>query len=169
MIIRPEKHSDLGSIRSVHTVSFPNTNEARLVDELRTANRLSISLVAVKLHDVVGHVAFSPVIVNGAEGAGLGPVAVLPAYRRIGIGEQLIRKGLEACRKQGNGYVVVLGAPSYYSRFGFKSADSWELCYKNGYAEAFQAMELVPGAIPAGGGVVDYAPEFTAVDRSPAD
>ena len=168
MIIRPEKHSDLGSIRSVHTVSFPDTNETRLVDELRTANRLSISLVAVKLHEVVGHVAFSPVIVHEAEGAGLGPVAVLPAYRRIGIGEQLIRKGLEACRKQGDGYVVVLGAPSYYSRFGFKSADSWELCYKNGYANAFQAMELVPGAIPAGGGVVDYAPEFTAVDRSPA-
>ena len=81
-----------------------------MVDELRTANRLSISLVAVKLHDVVGHVAFSPVIVHGAKGAGLGPVAVLPAFRRIGIGEQLIRKGLEACRKQGDGYVVVLGA-----------------------------------------------------------
>ena len=58
--------------------------------------------------------------------------------------------------------------PQATSRFGFKSADSWELCYKNRYAEAFQAMELVPGAIPAGGGVVDYAPEFTAVDRSPA-
>ena len=55
MIFRPEKHSDLGSIRSVHTVSFPDTNEASLVDELRTANRLSISLVAVKLHEVVGH------------------------------------------------------------------------------------------------------------------
>ena len=63
---------------------------------------------------------------------------------------------------------MVLGAPSCYSRFGFKSADSWELCYKNRDAEAFQAMELVPRAIPAGGGVVDYAPEFTAVDSSPA-
>ena len=167
MIIRPEKHSDLGSIRSVHTVSFPSTSEAMLVDELRTANRLSISLVALKLHEVVGHVAFSPVIVHEVEGAGLGPVAVLPGYRRLGIGEQLIRKGLEACRKQGDGFVVVLGAPSYYSRFGFKSADSWELCYKNGYAEAFQAMELVPGAIPAGGGGVDYAPEFTEVNGNP--
>ena len=126
MIIRPEKHSDLGSIRSVHTVSFPSTSEAMLVDELRTANRLSISLVGLKLHEVVGHVAFSPVIVHGVEGAGLGPVAVLPGYRRQGIGEQLIRKGLEACRKQGDGFVVVLGVPSYYSRFGFKSADSWE-------------------------------------------
>ena len=62
---------------------------------------------------------------------------------------------------------MVLGAPSYYSRFGLKSADNWGLCYKNGYAEAFQAMDLVPGAIPSDGGVVDYAPEFTAVDRSP--
>ena len=53
MIFRPEKHSDLVSIRSVHTVSFPNTNEAKLVDELRTANRLSISLVALKLHEEV--------------------------------------------------------------------------------------------------------------------
>ena len=167
MIIRLEKHSYLGSIRSVHTVSFPNTNEPRLVDEFCTANRLSISLVAVILHEVVGHVAFSPVIVHGAEGAGLGPVAVLPAYRRIGIAEQLIRMGLVDCRKQGDGYVVVLGAPSYYSRFGFKSADSWELCYKNGYADAFQAMELVPGAIPASGGVVDYCLLYTS--PSPRD
>ena len=122
----------------------------------------------MKFHEVVGHVAFSPVIVHGPKGAGLGPVPVLPAYQRIGIGEQLIRNGLEACRKQGVGYVVVLGAPSYYSQFGFKSADSWELCYQNRYAEAFQAMELVPGAIPAGGGVVAYAPEFNTVEHSPA-
>jgi len=116
--------------------------------------------------EVVGHVAFSPVSVVGAiDGVGLAPVAVLPAFRRRGIAEQLVREGLEACKQLGHGFVVVLGDPRYYHRFGFMPASRWGLRDEYGGGEAFQALELRQGWIPAGGEVVRYAPEFAIVER----
>jgi putative acetyltransferase len=162
--IRSEEPADNGAIHAVHTASFPTVGEAQLVDALRAARRLCVSLVAVERRDVVGHVAFSPVSVLGAtDGVGLAPVAVLPAFRRRGIAEQLIREGLAVCKRLNHGFVVVLGDPSYYRRFGFVPATRWALRDEYGGGDAFQALELRPGGIPAGGGVVRYAPEFAAV------
>jgi putative acetyltransferase len=80
MIVRAERPDDAAAIRAVHTASFPTALEARLVDALRAAGRLCLSLVAEEEGRVVGHVGFSPVSLAGtAAGAGLAPVAVLPA------------------------------------------------------------------------------------------
>ncbi len=165
MNVRPEPHADHGAIHAVHTASFATLGEARLVDALRAAGRLCVSLVAEEQHEVVGQVAFSPVSVLGAtDGVGLAPVAVLPAFRRRGIAEQLIREGLAACKRLGQGFVVVLGDPSYYRRFGFMPAGGWGLRDEYGGGDAFQVLEVRRGAIPAGGGIVHYAPEFAAVE-----
>lgn len=165
MNVRPEEYADHEAIRAVHTASFPNASEGRLVGALRTNGRLCISLVAEEQREVVGHVAFSPVSVLGAtDGVGLAPVAVLPAFRRRGIGEQLIRTGLTVCKQFDHGFVVVLGDPGYYSRFGFMAAGSWGLRCKYGGGDAFQVLELMPGAITVGGGFVDYSPEFETVE-----
>ena len=76
--VRPEESGDVDAIRRVHTASFRTPTEARLVDLLRDAGHLSVSLVAVLGDAVIGHVAFSPVTVaTGAAGVGLAPVAVL--------------------------------------------------------------------------------------------
>jgi putative acetyltransferase len=159
--VRPEEPADHRAIHAVHAASFPTVSEARLVDALRSAGRLCVSLVAVEQDEVVGHVAFSPVNVLGAtDGVGLAPVAVLQAFRRCGIAEQLIREGLALCEQWGHGFVVVLGDPRYYRRFGFAPARRWGLRDEYGGGEAFQALELRPGAIPAGGELVRYAPEF---------
>jgi putative acetyltransferase len=71
--------------------------------------------------------------------------------------------GLEACRIAGFGWVVVMGEPAYYSRFGFRPAAEFGLFDDYGGGPAFQAIELVPEALPVGAGVVRYAPEFAAV------
>ncbi len=165
MNVRSEEPADHGAIHAVHAESFPTVGEARLVDTLRAAGLLCVSLVAVEQGEVVGHVAFSPVSVLGAnDGVGLAPVAVLPAYRQRGIGEQLIREGLAVCERSSYGFVVVLGDPSYYRRFGFMPSGGWGLRDEYGGGEAFQALELRPGSIPPGGGVVRYAPEFAVVE-----
>ena len=164
MIVRSEEPADHGRIRTVHAVSFPTLTEARLVDALRAAGGLWISLVAEEQREIVGHIAFSPVNVLGTtEGVGLAPVAVLPPFRRRGIAGKLIRAGLAACGNFNHGFVVVLGEPSYYRRFGFLPASNWGLRDQYGGGDAFQALELQPAAIPAAGGVVHYAPEFDAV------
>jgi putative acetyltransferase len=164
MNIRHEEPADHRAIYGVHEASFPTAGEAQLVDALRAAGRLFVSLVAEDQGEIVGHVAFSPVSVLGAtDGVGLAPVAVLPAFRRRGIADQLIRQGIADCKQQGCGFVVVLGEPDYYRRFGFKSARFWGLRDEYGGGDAFQAMELRPGAIPTNGGDVQYAPEFAAL------
>ncbi len=165
MNVQLEEPGDHGAIRAVHLASFPTEGEARLVDALRASGHLCVSLVAKEHGEVVGHVAFSPVRMPGAsDGVGLAPVAVLPACRRRGIAEKLIREGLAICKQFQYGFVVVLGDPRYYRRFGFMPARNWELRDEFGGGEAFRALELRPGAIPAAGGVVRYAAEFAAVE-----
>ncbi len=99
-----------------------------MVEALHAADAAPVSLVAVdgSPGDAVGHVLFSPVkIDNGGSGirvVGLAPVAVLPEYHRKGVGSRLIRAGLEACREAAYDAVVLLGEPSYYSKFGFRRA-----------------------------------------------
>ena len=164
MLIRPERPTDAPRIHAVHAAVFPTEAEARLVDQLRAAGHLRVSLVAEVDDVMVGHVAFSPVTVTSeATGAGLAPISVVDSYRRRGIAAGLIRDGLEACREAGFGWVVVLGQARYYSRFGFRAA--WEFGLSDQYraGAAFQALELVRGALPVGGGFVRYAREFATL------
>jgi putative acetyltransferase len=161
MIIRPERPGDVDAIRAVHEASFPTAAEGRLVEMLRAAGRLMISLVAEIDETVVGHVAFSPVTTQaGAIGAGLAPVAVLASHRRRGIAASLIAAGLAECGLLGFGWVVVLGDPHYYVRFGFRPAAEFGLTDEYGGGVAFQALELIAGPMPVGGGLVRYGPEF---------
>lgn len=151
-------------IHAVHAASFPTPAEARLVDLLRAAGRLRVSLVAEVGGVIVGHVAFSPVTAaSTATAAGLAPIAVIESHRRRGIGAELVRKGLDACREAGVGWVVVLGEPAYYARFGFRAASDFGLRDDYGGGVAFQAVELVRGALPVGTGLVRYAEEFATL------
>lgn len=159
--IRPERTGDAAAIYSIHAASFPTEAEARLVDLLRTADRLQASLVAEVDDVIVGHVAFSPVIAGDAlPGAGLAPLAIAPSHRRQGVAAALVTAGLEACRAAGISWAVVLGEPAYYARFGFLSAPQFGLTDEYGGGDAFQVLELTTGALPTGAGLVRYAPEF---------
>lgn len=162
--IRPEHSDDAAAVHAVHAVCFDSSAEAYLVDRLRAAGRLAVSLVAEIDGRVVGHIAFSPVtLASGAiraAGAGLAPLAVVAAHRRRGIAADLVRAGLDACRCAGFDWVVVLGEPRYYRRFGFRPAATFGLHDEYGGGDAFAALELRPGALPVGGGLVRYAPEF---------
>lgn len=160
--IRAEKVPDAEPIRALLRAAFPTDAEARLVDALRNARRLSISLVAERAGHLIGHIAFSPITIAGkVAGLGLAPVAVHPSAQRTGIGAELVRHGLAACHDADAGLVVVLGDPAWYARFGFKPASTWNLSDDYAGGDAFQAIELQPNAAPPSGGRVQYAPEFS--------
>jgi putative acetyltransferase len=162
--VRPERPGDEAAIHAVHAAAFPTAAEAGLVDALRTAGRLSVSLVGVVDDRVVGHVAFSPVaLADTPGGLGLAPVGVRPAFQRRGIAAELIRDGLAACARAGAGFVVVLGEPDYYARFAFLPARRWGVRDEYGGGDAFQALELRPRALGRCGAVARYAPEFAAL------
>ena len=160
-MIRPEQPGDVAAIRAVVTACFKTPAEATLVDRLRAAGRLTVSLVAEVDGEVVGHVGFSPVRVDGreTEGVGLAPLAVAAGHRRVGIGAALVNAGLDACRARGDGFVVVLGDPKYYDRFGFVPASRHQLAGEFGGGDTFAVIELRAGTLPVGG-MITYAPEF---------
>jgi len=163
--IRPEADGDHAAIRAVHIASFPTAAEADLVDALRAEKLLLVSRVATFGDTIVGHVAFSPLRLEGTlDGVGMAPVAVLSSHRRRGIAAQLVHDGLTASARAGHGFVVVLGAPSYYARFGFVPARRFGLRDDFAGGDAFQALELRKDAIPRTGGAVHYAPPFAAFE-----
>ena len=135
-----------------------------MVDSLRSRWVVTLSLVAVKDDQVVGHIMFSPVTIEGPEqeflALGLGPMAVLPKHQRQGIGTALAEAGLAECRKAGHERVVVLGIAAYYPRFGFELASRWGIVYEWGAVENFMAIELRQGALSGCAGVAKYQPEF---------
>ncbi|MGD9109611.1 MAG: N-acetyltransferase [Phycisphaerales bacterium] len=97
--------------------------EQFIINALRAANALTISLVAEIDGELVGHIAFSPVtFTDGSENwFGLGPVSVLPEYQKKGIGTKLVNEGLNLLKDSGAEGCVLVGDPKYYERFGFKS------------------------------------------------
>jgi putative acetyltransferase len=115
--------------------------------------------------EVVGHIMFTPVTVDGASEvrvAGLAPMSVLPRHQRAGIGTHLIRAGLAACRERGYRAVVVVGHPEYYPRLGFTRADACGLrCEFAVPPDAFMVIAL-DAELPRLAGVVRYRPEFAS-------
>jgi putative acetyltransferase len=158
--IRAERPTDRTALRRVLLSAFPTAQEADLVDRLRRNGRLTISLIAESSGEMVGQVAFSAVTIGGrpADGVGLAPLAVRPEWQRHGIGAQLVRAGVAACERASVGFIVLLGEPQYYRRFGFITASDMGLSNEYGADDAFMVLELTPRSAKPGG--VRYAPEF---------
>lgn len=132
-------------------------NEALIVDKLREAASLFVSLVATENDRIVGHIAFSPVTVDGRSDGwfGLGPVAVVPDRQRRGIGTALIEAGLRQLRVMGSNGCVVLGEPGYYGRFGFVHDPNLSLA--GAPPEYFQSLNFKEQRCA---GLVKYHPAF---------
>ena len=162
MHIRTEHNRDIKTIDEITRAAFKDMpfsdqREAAIVMALREQQALTLSLVAVQEDTLVGHVAFSPVTINGGhnEWYGLGPVSVLPGYQRRGIGQSLIRNGLKRLKELGAKGCVLVGDPKYYSRFGFECDP--ELTYSPVPAEYVQRLVFVP---PVPKGEIHYHPAF---------
>lgn len=162
--IRAELPADVPAIEQLTVAAFehaPHTNGAEhfIVNALRRARQLSISLVAQDDEGIVGHIALSPVsISDGAAGwYGLGPVSVLPRHQGRGIGSQLMEAALAELQRLGASGCVVLGDPAYYGRFGFTATP--RLVLPGVPPEYFQAI-LLGGVWPAGN--VTYHEAFNA-------
>ena len=165
--IRPETAEDYAAIREVTLLAFGQEVEARLVEGLRRLPDFipELSLVAVRGEQVVGHILFSPMVIETDKGAipalSLAPVSVRPECQNQGIGSELVREGLERCRSLEHEVVVVVGHPPYYPRFGFSSARAKGLEAPFEVPdEAFLVLELAPGALDGVAGVIRYPPPF---------
>ncbi|WP_313531337.1 N-acetyltransferase [Shinella sp.] len=162
MILRPEREGDIDAIRTLTETAFKTAphadgTEHLIIDRLRAAGALTLSLVAEADGQIVGHVAFSPVTLSDGSAGwyGLGPISVDPARQGAGIGSKLIHDGLERLKALGAVGCVLLGDPAYYSRFGFAS-DS-RLALDGVPPEYFMHVPFSP---VYDGGTVSYHPGF---------
>lgn len=162
--IRGETSTDLRQIESVTVSAFlkaPHTShtEQHIVNALRTAGKLAVSLVAEADGAVIGHVAISPVSISDGttNWFGLGPISVHPQHQRRGVGSQLMYEALRVLRERGASGCVVLGEPEYYGTFGFRADPN--LVLPGVPPEYFQAISFNPSQ-PRG--TVTYHEAFNA-------
>ena len=154
IVIRSETDTDVNAITELTVAAFKtleisNHTEQFIVEALRAAKALTVSLVAEVDGRVIGHIAFSPVTVSDGtpNWYGLGPVSVLPAYQRQGIGKVLIREGLSRLKDRNAQGCCLVGHPDYYIKFGFKNLPG--LLHEGVPPEVFFALSF-DGRIPQG-------------------
>lgn len=162
MLIRKETEKDFAAIGALLASAFrtaPHSQQTEhlIVDALRKSGNLTLSLIAEEDDELVGCIAFSPVLINGrhSDWFGLGPVAVTPDRQGMGIGSELVQSGIRHLRANDARGCVVLGEPNYYSRFGFTPLPDLKLDgVPDQYFMAFPLTDQSPT------GTVDYDPAF---------
>jgi putative acetyltransferase len=164
--IRQEQPEDIAAVREINETAFGKPVEAGIVDSIRAACADALSLVAVDDNQIVGHIFFSTVFASGQkraiQGMGLGPMAVLPERQGQGIGAQLVQAGVDAMRERHCPFIIVLGHPDYYPRFGFVPASLHGLiCQWKGVPdEAFMVLILDESNMAGVSGIVKFREEF---------
>ena len=167
MLIRDETAQDMHQVREVYCAAFETDAEANLVEVLHQEKASIISLVAEANGKIIGHVLFSPVKL--AEGPsfnllGLAPMAVRPHHQRTGVGTELVKAGLQSCKKLGCDAVVVLGHPEYYLKFGFVPSIKYGIISDYEVPdEAFMILELKEGSLQAAKGTIQYHQVFRSL------
>lgn len=163
-VIRPERPEDAAAIGEVTREAFASHPHSRqteqfIVQALRAADALFISLVAELSGRIVGHAAFSPVTISDGtpDWFGLGPISVLPEFQRQGIGRALMARGLSTLRERGAAGCLLVGEPAFYERFGF--ARHRGLVLPGVPDEYLLALPFGP-TLPEG--VVTFHPAFSA-------
>lgn len=159
--IRTEGPDEAAAISELTTRAFAaaehaDGTEAQIIERLRTAGALTVSLVAEEKGTLIGHVAVSPVEVDRHHGwQGLGPISVAPGRQRSGIGTALMRAALAELRAAHAQGVVLVGNPAFYRHFGFRQAPALKL---SGIPP--EALLALPFGTELPEGVLRYHPAF---------
>jgi putative acetyltransferase len=164
--LRNETEADAGAITDVTAAAFKTLEishhtEQFIIRALRAAKALAVSLVAEVDGRVVGHIAFSPVIVSDGtrNWFGLGPVSVLPEYQRQGIGKALVQEGLSRLEGMNAQGCCLVGHPGYYRQFGFENMPGLAV---EGVPQEFFFARSFDGQRPQG--TVTFHDAFKAID-----
>ncbi len=158
---REERISKIGIGCDEHYLAYTLRESPEFIREL--------NFVALVDGELAGNVMYSKAYVLLPDGSShdvinFGPLSVLPKYQKMGVGSRLMEKSIEEAKQLGYGSIIFFGHPTYYPRFGFKEASSFEITTKNGNASpAFMAMELIDNDLDGKAGKF-YESELFEVD-----
>ncbi len=160
LIIRNERGKDYRNIEQLIREAFwnlyvPGCNEHFVLHNLRNSNDFipELDFVAEKEGQIVGQIVYSRGIIKCKHGEGkevisFGPVSVLPAFQKEGIGSALINHTINLAKDMGYPAICIYGDPRYYSRFGFRCAEKYDIKTSDDkFAVALQVLELKKGAL----------------------
>ena len=157
-------------------IHVPGCNEHFLLHELRKSPDFipELDFVAEVDGKLVGNIVYSRASVTDDAGTrrevlSFGPVSVLPEYQKMGVGGALIRHSLKIAGEMGFQAVLIYGDPRYYSRFGFRCAERYDICSADGkYSVALLALPLQPGGLDGIAGRFEESPTYT-IDEAAAE
>jgi putative acetyltransferase len=160
LIIRNERKNEYRAVEELTREAFwnlyvPGCSEHFCLHNMRDSNDFipELDFVAELDGGVIGNIVYTRGRVIDDAGRTyeiicFGPVSVLPVYQRQGVGSALIRYSLERAMSLGFTGVCIFGDPRYYSRFGFRCAERYDITNSDGkFAVALMALELVPGTL----------------------
>ncbi|KMS73100.1 acetyltransferase [Streptomyces viridochromogenes] len=160
---RAETSADIRAIRDIVLAAFDTPLEADLVDALRADPSWIEGLSLVSTGEdgrPVGYALLTRCHIGDTPALCLAPCAVRPEEQNGGAGSAAVRAALAAARDMGEHYVVVLGHPTYYPRFGFTRACAHGIGLTIDVPdEALMALAL-DAEHPLPGGIVRYAAPF---------
>jgi putative acetyltransferase len=160
LAIRNENENDYRTVEEMVRETFwnlyvPGCNEHFVLHNLRNSSDFipELDFVAEKEDQIVGQIVYSRGRLKYTSGAEIevvsfGPVSVLPTFQKQGIGSRLITNTTSLARDMGYPAICIYGDPRYYSRFGFRCAEKYEIKTADGkFAVALQVLELQRGAL----------------------
>ncbi|WP_335871474.1 GNAT family N-acetyltransferase [Bacillus sp. 2205SS5-2] len=170
MNIRTEQPQDIDQITTITNAAFKGEGEAKLISLIRESDYFipELSLVTEEDGEVIGHILFSKIFIqtnaSKVSTLALAPMSVSPEKQRQGIGQQLVRAGLQTAKKLGCQHVFVLGHPEFYPKFGFTPSVEFSITppFPVG-PEYFMAIELQRGSLSEVAGQIVYSPPFSAL------
>jgi predicted N-acetyltransferase YhbS len=155
--IRGERASDVAAREALLDAGFGENRHTRTCQRLRDGHTPAEGLAfsAVRRGRLVGTVRLWQVSAGGVPALVLGPLAVDPACRKLGIGAALINHALAAAKARGHGAVVLLGDAPYYARFGFSALTTGELLLPGPFErDRLLGLELREGALAGAWGMI---------------
>lgn len=162
--IREERPDDLAAIRDVNKHAFGQDQEGNIVDALRSNGAALLSLVATANDPVIGHIMYSPATFGDVTGAALGPMSVLPEHQRQGVGSKLVSAGNQKLREAGYPFIIVLGHPTFYPRFGFRRVSTLAVkCEWDVPDDVVMLLILDEAKMQGVSGLVKYRHEFSSI------
>src|SRR5713101_6316659 len=175
-VVRSERASDVVAREALLDASFGDNRHLRTCQRLRDgqAPAEGLALSAVSQGRLVGTVRLWHVSAGGVPALTLGPLAVDPSCRKLGIGRALVQRALAAAKARGHGAVLLLGDAPYYARFGFSALKTGELSLPGPFErDRLLGLELRAGAldgawgmiVPTGAAAPQAKPRFAARSR----
>jgi predicted N-acetyltransferase YhbS len=155
--IRGERASDVAAREALLDTGFGANRQTRTCQRLRDGQMPAEGLAfsAVRRGRLVGTVRLWHVSAGGVPALVLGPLAVDPACRKLGVGAALINHALAAASERGHGAVILLGDAPYYGRFGFSDLKTGELSLPGPFERGrLLALELREGALDGASGKI---------------